>query len=117
MYSADLTLLRIAGDLVVHPPIAAAAYRCVAAKRKKIACTMPLLESGLRGVHNATTMQDEPPSPCTGVCLIDASAGWCSGCRRTIDEIAAWPSASQAFKREVLARLDKRACTLSPGGE
>ena len=37
MSPADLTLLRIAGDLVVRPPIAGAAYSCIAAKRKKIA--------------------------------------------------------------------------------
>ena len=36
MSLADLTLLRIAGDLVVRPPIAGTAYSCIAAKRKKI---------------------------------------------------------------------------------
>jgi predicted Fe-S protein YdhL (DUF1289 family) len=55
-------------------------------------------------------MQDNPASPCTGVCSIDANADWCSGCLRTIDEIVVWPTAPAAFKREVLARLAKRAC-------
>ncbi|QGN55124.1 DUF1289 domain-containing protein [Novosphingobium sp. Gsoil 351] len=62
-------------------------------------------------------MNDDPPSPCTGVCRIDAGADWCSGCRRTLDEIAAWPSARAAFKRDVLARLATRACAPVPGGE
>ena len=55
-------------------------------------------------------MTADPPSPCTGVCHIEEHAGWCSGCRRTLDEIAAWSSAPPAVKREVLARLAERAC-------
>ena len=62
-------------------------------------------------------MSDDLPSPCTGVCLIDEAAGWCSGCRRTLDEIAAWSSAPPAFKREVLARLAERACAEARGAE
>ncbi len=62
-------------------------------------------------------MTNDPPSPCTGICHIDAAAGWCSGCRRTLDEIAAWSSAPSAVKREVLARLAERACAKGPGGE
>ena len=117
MCLADLTLLRIAWDLVVRTPIAGSAYSCIAAKRKKIAWIVRLLENGRRRSHSAVRMLDEPPSPCTGVCQIDAIAGWCSGCRRTLAEIAAWPGAPAAFKRAVLAQLDERACTLSPGGE
>lgn len=30
-----------------------------------------------------------PLTPCTGVCRLDA-AGYCLGCRRTMDEIAHW---------------------------
>ena len=30
------------------------------------------------------------PSPCTDVCRIDPVSGWCEGCLRTLDEIAAW---------------------------
>jgi len=32
----------------------------------------------------------EVPSPCTRVCQIDAVRGWCQGCQRTLEEIAAW---------------------------
>ena len=117
MCPADLTLLRIAGDLVVRPPIAGAAYSCIAAKRKKIARIARALETGDDRLHGVTGMHNEPPSPCTGVCRIDASAGWCSGCRRTLDEIAAWGNAPAAFKQAVLAEVDKRACAPSPGGE
>jgi uncharacterized protein len=62
-------------------------------------------------------MLDDPTSPCTGLCQIDAAAGWCLGCRRTLDEIAAWSSAPPAVKRVVLARLAERACAGTPGAE
>lgn len=30
------------------------------------------------------------PSPCIGVCRINAATGWCEGCWRSLDEIGAW---------------------------
>ncbi len=48
-------------------------------------------------------------SPCTRVCSIDPATGWCRGCRRSLDEIAAWPAASDEELRAILARLDGRA--------
>ena len=30
----------------------------------------------------------QPVSPCTGVCKIDKTSGWCSGCLRSLGEIA-----------------------------
>lgn len=50
----------------------------------------------------------EPPSPCTGVCRIAPVTGWCEGCRRTLEEIAAWPTLSAVGKRAVLAALKGR---------
>ena len=101
---------------LVRTPIAGTAHSCIAAKRKKIARAVALLETGGGPAHSAR-MSDEPPSPCTGVCQIDADADWCSGCHRTLDEIAAWSNAPTAFKRAVLEQLDKRACAASQGGE
>ncbi len=51
-------------------------------------------------------MQD-PPSPCNNTCRI-ARTGFCAGCRRTLDEIAAWPSLSPQGKQAVLDRLAQR---------
>lgn len=48
------------------------------------------------------------PSPCIAVCAIDDASGFCCGCLRTLDEVAAWPRLSDAGKREVLARLAAR---------
>ena len=40
--------------------------------------------------------------------MIDAATGWCAGCLRTIDEIAAWGSLDNVAKRAVLKRLPAR---------
>jgi len=53
-------------------------------------------------------MADEITSPCTNVCAIDPATGWCAGCLRTIDEIAAWAGLDNAAKRAVLKRLPAR---------
>jgi hypothetical protein len=47
-------------------------------------------------------------SPCTNVCRIDKRSGYCEGCRRTVDEIMAWPNASEDVKRAVLDALPRR---------
>ena len=52
-------------------------------------------------------------SPCMNVCAIDPVTGWCEGCFRTLDEIAAWPSSSDDDRRAVLARLEQRRALLN----
>jgi hypothetical protein len=47
-------------------------------------------------------------SPCINVCRMDGATGWCEGCLRTLDEIAAWGSMADAARRDVLARLPER---------
>ena len=47
-------------------------------------------------------------SPCTSVCRMDARTGWCEGCLRTLEEIAAWAELDDADKRLVWRRLDER---------
>jgi predicted Fe-S protein YdhL (DUF1289 family) len=47
-------------------------------------------------------------SPCIDICRIDAASGWCEGCYRTIDEIAAWSRLDDAGKRAVWLLLDQR---------
>jgi predicted Fe-S protein YdhL (DUF1289 family) len=48
------------------------------------------------------------PSPCTNVCRIDAHTGWCEGCARTLAEIAAWSSMTDADKAAVWDELAAR---------
>ncbi|HEX6813951.1 MAG TPA: DUF1289 domain-containing protein [Planctomycetota bacterium] len=47
-------------------------------------------------------------SPCILVCVMGAR-GLCRGCKRTLREIARWPSMSDDEKRAVLAALPARA--------
>ena len=47
-------------------------------------------------------------TPCLGVCIIDARIAACYGCFRSIAEIAAWPSATPAEQRAILAAMDMR---------
>ena len=53
-------------------------------------------------------MVTEPPSPCIDVCVIDTDGKYCLGCRRSLDEIAAWPTLSVEEKRAVLKALEQR---------
>lgn len=48
------------------------------------------------------------PSPCINVCRMRPASGWCEGCWRTLDEIAAWSSLDDAGKRAIWSRLEAR---------
>lgn len=47
-------------------------------------------------------------SPCNKVCTLDPTGHICIGCRRTVDEIAAWASLSDAQRARIVAELPKR---------
>ncbi len=47
-------------------------------------------------------------SPCIDVCRMDARTGWCEGCLRTIDEIAAWSTLDGAARRAIWLQLAQR---------
>lgn len=49
------------------------------------------------------------PSPCISVCRVDAGSGWCDGCLRTLDEIAAWSQLDSDGKRDVWQIIEQRA--------
>ncbi len=51
-------------------------------------------------------------SPCINVCRMHAATGWCEGCARSLDEIAAWSRADEASKRAILERLPERQARL-----
>jgi predicted Fe-S protein YdhL (DUF1289 family) len=48
------------------------------------------------------------PSPCINVCTMNPATGLCNGCYRTIEEIAAWASSTNAYKRSVLTAIEVR---------
>jgi len=47
-------------------------------------------------------------SPCINVCRMDAATGWCEGCQRTLDEIAAWGTLDDEGRRLVWQQLAQR---------
>ena len=53
-------------------------------------------------------IEEIPPSPCLGICLMDPATRMCRGCLRTVAEIAAWYDAGPAEKRAIVARLALR---------
>jgi len=55
-----------------------------------------------------------PPvaSPCIGVCTLDVGKAFCTGCYRTLAEIAAWPGLSAEERARIAALLPLRR---SPG--
>lgn len=57
-------------------------------------------------------MTDQRPvieSPCVRLCVIDPETRLCEGCRRSLDEIAAWGRMTPAQRREIMAKLPDRA--------
>ena len=69
-----------------------------------------------RDMAPAMGRETGPPtlSPCVGLCQLRADGVHCAGCLRTIDEIAAWASASEAYKRSVRATLVERERRMRP---
>lgn len=51
-------------------------------------------------------------SPCILVCAIDDKTGYCFGCGRTRDEIAAWLDFTPVERRAVMALLPARLETV-----
>jgi predicted Fe-S protein YdhL (DUF1289 family) len=47
-------------------------------------------------------------TPCTQVCIIDAATRLCRGCGRTIEEIGAWASMTDAERRAIMQELARR---------
>ena len=47
-------------------------------------------------------------SPCIRVCSIEPDTGLCTGCGRTLSEIAGWIGMSVAERRAIMASLPTR---------
>ncbi len=53
--------------------------------------------------------RDEIDSPCIKICLIHPTERLCTGCYRSIDEIAAWSAMSAEARRAIMDDLPARA--------
>jgi predicted Fe-S protein YdhL (DUF1289 family) len=51
---------------------------------------------------------DDVASPCVSVCEMSPHSGFCIGCYRTLDEIAAWSVLDPATKRAIVEALPVR---------
>jgi hypothetical protein len=47
-------------------------------------------------------------TPCIKICTLDAASGLCTGCGRSLDEIARWGSMSGQERRAIMAELRQR---------
>lgn len=76
--------------------------------------TAPFPPSATRPGAAPAAEAPAPPvgSPCTGVCRMDPGTGWCLGCARTLDEIAAWSTLDDPARRAVWQRLPPRQARL-----
>ncbi|MCM8595192.1 DUF1289 domain-containing protein [Accumulibacter sp.] len=68
------------------------------------------------GERKQAQRQVEVASPCIGICRIDPGTGWCSGCFRTIGEIALWGEASDEQRLTVLMAVERRRAEHDPQG-
>ncbi|MCR8547699.1 DUF1289 domain-containing protein [Salipiger sp. P9] len=57
--------------------------------------------------------RDEIESPCIKICVIHPDSRLCTGCLRSIDEIAAWSRLSPEARRALMAELPARKAQLT----
>jgi len=57
--------------------------------------------------------RDEVESPCVKICLMHPQEGLCTGCLRTLDEIARWSVMSATERRAIIEALPARRSRLS----
>lgn len=69
---------------------------------------MGIFNRKMRNAINPLIQPGPMPSPCIGVCEMDARSGLCRGCARSIGEIAEWGTADEARKRVILATIQQR---------
>ncbi len=62
----------------------------------------------LKAARRRTGLAPGVPSPCVSICRMDADTGWCTGCFRTLEEIAQWSRADDADKLLVWQRIEAR---------
>ncbi|MCV6824021.1 MULTISPECIES: DUF1289 domain-containing protein [Halocynthiibacter] len=53
--------------------------------------------------------REEPQSPCVNICVIHPAARLCTGCLRSMDEIASWGKMTAEERQDVLDDLPSRA--------
>ena len=60
-------------------------------------------------MNDTVWKRDEIESPCVRICVVHPEARLCTGCLRSIDEIARWSRMSSIERREIMNELPSRA--------
>ena len=63
--------------------------------------------------NNTVWTRNEIESPCVRICVVHPEARICTGCYRTMDEIARWSKFSSDERRDIMAALPDRAPMLA----
>lgn len=53
--------------------------------------------------------RDEVESPCVNICVVHPETRLCTGCARSMDEIARWSRMSAAERQQIMAELPSRS--------
>lgn len=61
---------------------------------------------------DAVWKRDEIDSPCIKICVVHPAARICTGCYRSLDEIAGWSRYTAEERAEIRAALPERAALL-----
>lgn len=57
--------------------------------------------------------RNEVDSPCVKICVVHREAGLCTGCLRTMDEIATWSTMSEQERQSIMKALPDRRSDLT----
>ena len=60
-------------------------------------------------MNDTVWKRDEIESPCVRICVVHPDARLCTGCLRSIDEIARWSRKSSIERREIMNEVPSRA--------
>jgi uncharacterized protein len=72
----------------------------------------PVLVRLIQRLPEVLSQTADLPSPCQSVCVMDPQTDWCTGCLRTLPEIAAWGRLNDAQKRRVWTLIGERSQNL-----
>jgi predicted Fe-S protein YdhL (DUF1289 family) len=72
----------------------------------------PVVARLIRRLPQVLSQAVDVPSPCQSVCVMDPDSGLCTGCLRTLSEIAAWGTLNDLEKQSVWTLIGERSLHL-----
>lgn len=57
--------------------------------------------------------RNEVDSPCVKICVVHRESGLCTGCLRTMDEIATWSTLAEHERQSIMKALPDRRSELT----